>query len=63
MSSGLPNVNKEVKGRGGKGERDKRCLGTVGYGQPRLTKACTTWASQSSADLWPVVVGYGWAEV
>ncbi|KIK81799.1 hypothetical protein PAXRUDRAFT_832600, partial [Paxillus rubicundulus Ve08.2h10] len=38
------------------------CLGTVGYGQPRLTKARTTQASQSSADLWPVVVGYGWSE-
>ncbi|KIK77164.1 hypothetical protein PAXRUDRAFT_835074 [Paxillus rubicundulus Ve08.2h10] len=39
------------------------CLGTVGYGQPRLTKTRTRWASQSSADLWPVVIGYGWAEV
>ncbi|KIK79017.1 hypothetical protein PAXRUDRAFT_834308, partial [Paxillus rubicundulus Ve08.2h10] len=38
------------------------CLGTVGYSQPRLTKAHTTRASRSSADLWPVVVGYGWAK-
>ncbi|KIK78079.1 hypothetical protein PAXRUDRAFT_834730, partial [Paxillus rubicundulus Ve08.2h10] len=38
------------------------CLGTVGYSQPRLTKTCTTQASQLSADLWPVVVGYRWAE-
>ncbi|KIK73869.1 hypothetical protein PAXRUDRAFT_836138 [Paxillus rubicundulus Ve08.2h10] len=40
-----------------------QCLGTVGYGQPRLTKTRTRWASRSSADLWPVAVGYGWAEV
>ncbi|KIK78816.1 hypothetical protein PAXRUDRAFT_834430, partial [Paxillus rubicundulus Ve08.2h10] len=39
-----------------------QCLGTVGYGQPRLTKAHITWASRLSADLWPVVVGYGWAK-
>ncbi|KIK76582.1 hypothetical protein PAXRUDRAFT_835305 [Paxillus rubicundulus Ve08.2h10] len=39
------------------------CLGTIGYGQPRLTKTCTRWASRSSADLWPVAIGYGWAEV
>ncbi|KIK83718.1 hypothetical protein PAXRUDRAFT_832034, partial [Paxillus rubicundulus Ve08.2h10] len=38
------------------------CLGTVGYGQPRLTKACTTRASRLLANLWLVVVGYGWAE-
>ncbi|KIK77439.1 hypothetical protein PAXRUDRAFT_166835, partial [Paxillus rubicundulus Ve08.2h10] len=38
-------------------------LWTIGYGQPRLTKTRTTRASQSSADLWPVVVGYGWAKV
>ncbi|KIK74863.1 hypothetical protein PAXRUDRAFT_835868, partial [Paxillus rubicundulus Ve08.2h10] len=38
----------EVDAGGGEGgfiEYDN-CLGTVGYGQPRLTKARTTWASQ-----------------
>ncbi|KIK72142.1 hypothetical protein PAXRUDRAFT_836526, partial [Paxillus rubicundulus Ve08.2h10] len=39
-----------------------RCLGTVGYSQPRLTKTHTTRASRLSADLWPVVIGYGWAK-
>ncbi|KIK72935.1 hypothetical protein PAXRUDRAFT_21419 [Paxillus rubicundulus Ve08.2h10] len=44
-------------------DRAHAVLWTVGYGQPRLTKTRTTWASQLLADLWPVVVGYGWAEV
>ncbi|KIK76295.1 hypothetical protein PAXRUDRAFT_835410, partial [Paxillus rubicundulus Ve08.2h10] len=38
------------------------CLGTVGYSQPRLTKTHTTQASQLSADLRPVAIGYGWAK-
>ncbi|KIK75173.1 hypothetical protein PAXRUDRAFT_835786 [Paxillus rubicundulus Ve08.2h10] len=37
-------------------------LKLAGYGQSRLTKARTTQASQLSADLWPVVVGNGWAD-
>ncbi|KIK80617.1 hypothetical protein PAXRUDRAFT_833428 [Paxillus rubicundulus Ve08.2h10] len=48
---------------GGRMTTAKKCLGTVGYGQPRLTKTHTRWASPLSADLQPVVIGYRWAEV
>ncbi|KIK79146.1 hypothetical protein PAXRUDRAFT_834243, partial [Paxillus rubicundulus Ve08.2h10] len=39
------------------------CLDTTKASQLRLTKTHTRWASRSPADLQPVAVGYGWAEV